>query len=366
MSTAARFIEPEESPPRARRPADAVKVIGGALLVGWGVWSVDRQTAWEQALTGLVAESPPWVRSILAVGSALGLLYGLGVVVVIGLNRRTRPGALRDVVAAAVIGAGLAGVLARVVTGSWPDLVGLFSFDDPARQFPVLRVVMVTAILVAASPHLSRPMRRSGWVMIATTALAAVGLGYAYPSDAAGGLGVGLIAGGAVLLAAGSPRGYPKPAAVADALRRMGLSVESVWIEPEQAWGVRRLGATTDQGETLAIKAYGRDASDSQWLAKAWRASGTGKTAGRCRTRGSRRSSTRHWSRCSPGVPEPGYPRSSPPVRRRRRSPCSWSRPRVAGSMPSIRGISRTSRSSTSGVTLDGSTPRRYPTGRCR
>ncbi len=271
MSTS-RLVELDESPPRARRPADAVKVIGGAVLVGWGVLSVDVQTAWERALAGLVTELPPWIRSIFAVGSVLGLLYGVGVVLVIVLHRRTRPGAVRDVVVAVLLGAGLAAILARVTTGSWPDLTGLFALDDPTRQFPVLRVVVVTSILVAASPHLSRPMRRTGWLMIAATAIAAVGLGYAHPSDAVGGLGVGLIAGGAVLLVAGSPRGYPNPAAVADALRRMGLSIEEVWIEPEQSWGVRRLGATTAEGDALAIKAYGRDASDSQLMAKAWRA----------------------------------------------------------------------------------------------
>ena len=84
--------------------------------------------------------------------------------------------------------------------------------------------------------------------------------------------GWGSSPGGAVLLIAGSPRGYPKTAAVADALRRMGLSIEEVWIEPEQSWGVRRLGATTAEGDAIAIKAYGRDASDSQVMAKAWRA----------------------------------------------------------------------------------------------
>jgi uncharacterized protein (TIRG00374 family) len=272
LVSTSRLVELDESPPRARRPADAVKVIGGAVLVGWGVLSVDVQTAWEKALAGLVTELPPWIRSILAVGSVLGLLYGVGVVLVIVLHRRTRPGALRDVVGAVLLGAGLAAILARVTTGSWPDLTGLFAIDDPTRQFPVLRVVVVTSILVAASPHLSRPMRRTGWLMIAATAIAAVGLGYAHPSDAVGGLGVGLIAGGAVLLVAGSPRGYPNPAAVADALRRMGLSIEKVWIEPEQSWGVRRLGATTGEGDALAIKAYGRDASDSQLMAKAWRA----------------------------------------------------------------------------------------------
>ena len=141
VNTSLRFIDSDESPPRARRPADAAKVIGGVLLAGWGIVGVDRQTAWEQALTGLVGELPPWVRSILALGSALGVLYGLGVVLVIGLHRRTRPGALRDVVAAVFVGVGLAGVLGRLVTGSWPDLTVLFSLDDPPRQFPVLRVV---------------------------------------------------------------------------------------------------------------------------------------------------------------------------------------------------------------------------------
>jgi len=260
-----------DSQPRVRRASDAFRVIGGLLLVFWGVIGADLVTPLEASFIALATGLPTWASSILSLGLASGLLYLLVLLFALVRGGPKRRGALRDVLVAGGVGLVLATILALAVTGSWPYVFPGLGLEDAPTRFPVMRVVLVTAILVSVSPHLSRPMRRLGWWVILISGSAAVALGFGQPSDAVGGLGIGLVAAGGVLLLVGSPRGYPDPASVGQALGALGLPLTEVWIDNEQSWGVRRLGGRTETGDVVTIKAYGRDASDSQLLAKTWR-----------------------------------------------------------------------------------------------
>jgi uncharacterized protein (TIRG00374 family) len=51
----------------------------------------------------------------------------------------------------------------------------------------------------------------------------------------------------------------------------MGVDVIDVRLADDQSWGVRRLVADTDRHGVIEIKAYGRDATDSQFAARWWR-----------------------------------------------------------------------------------------------
>jgi uncharacterized protein (TIRG00374 family) len=247
-------------------------VIGGLLLVLWGVIGAGLVTPLESSFIALLTGLPSWATSILSFGHASGLIYLLVLLFALVMGGSKRRGALRDVLVAGGVAATLATMLALAVTGAWPYVLPGWGLEDAPTRFPVMRVVVVTAILVSVSPHLSRPMRRLGWWVIFISGAAAVALGFGQPSDAVGGLGIGLVAAGGVLLLVGSPRGYPDPASVGQALGALGLPLEEVWIDTEQSWGVRRLGGRTETGDAVTIKAYGRDASDSQLLAKTWRA----------------------------------------------------------------------------------------------
>lgn len=241
------------------------------LLLLWGVVGIDRLPPWEQALTDFLTSLPSWVGSLFSLGYAFGLLYGLGILIAVITGGRERRGALRDVGVAAIVATAFGSILGFALTGSWPYVFPELGLDSPDPRFPVLRVVLVTAILVAASPHLSRPMRRLGWITITTLAVSAVALELGHPSDTVGSLGIGLLVAGGVLLVVGSPRGYPDRSSVASALRALGLVVEDIQINPEQSWGVRSFTATTESGTPITIKAYGRDATESQLAAKVWR-----------------------------------------------------------------------------------------------
>ena len=54
-------------------------------------------------------------------------------------------------------------------------------------------------------------------------------------------------------------------------MRDLGFTLTDLKIDPDQSWGVRRMVGTSSDGEPVEIKAFGRDAADSQFAARAWR-----------------------------------------------------------------------------------------------
>jgi uncharacterized membrane protein YbhN (UPF0104 family)/tRNA A-37 threonylcarbamoyl transferase component Bud32 len=270
MNAATTYLISTEDQPRARRAADAVTLIIGLFMLFWATVTANHTTPLEAAIVEVVAALPSWTTTVFSLSYLVGALYLLVLLGILLAGGRARWPATRDVLFA-MVGAGfLTVLLVRIYSDAWPYVLPELGLEDPDPQFPVLRVAVLTAGLIAASPHLARPMRRLGWVIVAMAAVAASGLGYGLLGDVFGAVGVGFVSAAAVLLIVGSPKGYPDIAAVKAALTDLGLSVSSLTVAPDQSWGVRRLIATTDTTD-YEIKAYGRDATDSQMLAKAWR-----------------------------------------------------------------------------------------------
>ena len=242
----------------------------GLLLIIWVVVGIDSVAAWEQALIDLAQSGPQWVTSLFRFGYALGLLYVLGLLAALIAGGKERRPALRDLVIVAVGSAGLVVLLSLTISDVWPYVLPEIGLDNPVPRFPDLRVALVTAVLFVIGPHLTRPLRRFGWFVIAATAIASVGLNYGTPSYTIGSFGVGLLAAGLLLIIEGSPRGYPDPEVVAAALGRLGAPVQSLELAPNQTWGVIRFVGSDDQVRNVDIKVRGRDAYDSQLVAKLW------------------------------------------------------------------------------------------------
>ena len=256
--------------PRVRRPRDIFTATMGLLLVLWAVLTIDQPPSWEQSLTGLVQSGPPWLQTLLESGYSLSLIYCLvllGALLFGGLERRT---ALRDVTIVAVGAAALVIVLSFWINDAWPYVLPEIDLENPVPRFPVMRVAVVTAILIVASPYVTRPLRRFGWLAMVTTAFASISLSYATPSHTIGSFGIGLFAAGLLLALAGSPRGYPNPEMVAAALTHLGVPNRDIEAAPYQTWGVVRFVATDNGGESVEVKVHGRDAFDSQLAAKVW------------------------------------------------------------------------------------------------
>jgi uncharacterized membrane protein YbhN (UPF0104 family) len=191
-------------------------------------------------------------------------------VVAVATQGRTQLEVLRDILLAGLLATVLAMIATLLVEGSWPAPPPEFR-QDAEPLFPVMRVAWVTAAIVAAVPHFTRPVRRLGWLIILIVAISGFGLGFGLPSDIVGGFGLGLATASAVLLVFGSPRGYPDIAVVSATSDQLGFGIADITPVPDRSWGVRRLAGKLVDGSPIAIKAYGRDAADAQLLSRIWR-----------------------------------------------------------------------------------------------
>lgn len=243
----------------------------GLLLLGWAVAAATAIPPWTQTLAALVAAAPEWVHGLLSIGYLVSLVYA--VVVLIGLftGGKERIEAVRDVVIVTVATLGLVIALSWLVNGTWPYLLPEIDLQDPIPQFPVTRVALVTSILLVVAPYVTRPLRRVGWVAIVVTAVASVALNYGSPIHAAGSFGVGMLTAGLVMLAVGTPRGYPSPASVSRGLEDLGVANRNLRQWADQDWGLVRFTAEDMSARHLDIKVHGRDSFDSQVAAKVWR-----------------------------------------------------------------------------------------------
>jgi hypothetical protein len=154
-----------------------------------------------------------------------------------------------------------------------------------------VRLAVATAIVVMASPHMSRPLRFIGrWVMT-FGALAGIALGVTLPIGMIAGLLIGLGSAAIMHLILGSPAGRLTLDQVATALADLGVAATDLRHAPLEPTGVALVVATSPEGKTLLAKVYGRDAWDGQFLAGLL--SGTGVSARPSGSAARSRSSTR-------------------------------------------------------------------------
>ena len=265
------YLTATDDQPRLRRPSDVVTVVVGLAFVVWGLIEFGSSHPLEAALKQFAAALPEWAVALLGFGYSIGFIYAVVVVVTFIVKRRWS--ALRDVALAALI-AGLVTtyLVSAYGDGLWPPFFTEFVEGKLRAQFPIIRVAIVTAILVASAPYWIRPIRRLGWTIVVIVGIAAVALALSAPSGVVVSVGVGLISAAAIRLIFGSPMGYPDVESVRAALTRMRISTKQLQVDPDQLWGARRFIGTTSTGTDIAVKTYGRDATDSQVMAKIWHA----------------------------------------------------------------------------------------------
>jgi hypothetical protein len=143
---------------------------------------------------------------------------------------------------------------------------------EPPPVFAAARLAVVTAVIVAASPHVTRPFSVVGRVVLALGAVAAVALQLAYPSGVAAGWAVGLAAASFVHLVLGSPGGQLTAAQVGEALRDLGVETEWVHGAEPRSPGEQLLRARAVGGQDLEVKVFGRDAWEAQYVGSLWSA----------------------------------------------------------------------------------------------
>lgn len=243
----------------------------GVLLLGWAVAAATAIPPWTQTLAALVAAAPQWVHGLLSIGYLVSLVYALVVTIGLFSGGKERIEAIRDVIIVTVATLGLVIALSWMVNGAWPYFLPEIDLQDPVPQFPITRVALVTSILLVVAPYVTRPLRRLGWIAILVTAFASVALSYGSPVHAAGSFGVGMLTAGVLLVAVGTPRGYPSPASVSEGLENLGVPNRNLHQWADQDWGMVHFTAEDPSGTPLDIKVHGRDSFDSQLAAKVWR-----------------------------------------------------------------------------------------------
>jgi uncharacterized membrane protein YbhN (UPF0104 family)/tRNA A-37 threonylcarbamoyl transferase component Bud32 len=264
-----RFFASPIDEPRARRASDvlvAAATVAGLLLSGW---VAAPPVSFETALGDLLAAVPGFLDGLWQLVGDLLVLWAV-VLVLVALARH-RLSLVRDQVLAALLALIIAVVTSRAVEGSWPEVWRSLGESGPPPLFPALRVAAVGAGILVASPYLSRPARRvSQWIVAGGAASAAV-LGATSPSGAVAGVLVAVLAAAVVHLVVGSCGGRPGVAEVRAALDELGVRTLSVGVVDRQLAGAFLVHSVDGDGQALAVKVYGRDAYDTQLLARLWR-----------------------------------------------------------------------------------------------
>ncbi len=256
--------------PRARRATDVVLLtlsFVGIVLVG--LIAVP-EPGFSRAISTFLAALPTALDGMWQVLGDLPALWGLVVLVAALARGRAKVG--RDMVLAVVVGVVLWLILGRIVIGSWPEVHRLFGDIAPPPVFPPARLGVPAALLITASPHLVRPARRFGYLVIALGAIATVALGASSSLGVAASL---LSAGGAaaiVHLLVGSSAGRPSLEDVRFALADMKIDITELGVADRQDAGNFAVAARAADGGELIVKLYGRDAYDAALVSTVWRA----------------------------------------------------------------------------------------------
>jgi glycosyltransferase 2 family protein len=251
---------------RNRRTIDSAFLLLAAIVIGLSAVIAssapgqDRDVA--QALTTVFG----WAGALWR--TAFFGVLGLAVVLVVDVVLRRRWDLVRDLLVAALGVVGAAIVLGQVVESDWFPLKAHLL----ARWgYPELRLAGATAVVVVVGPELVRSVRVLATWLVPLASLGAVVLGASLPSGALAGLALGLAAGAIARLAFGTAAGVPPTAQVRDAIASLGIEVGDLRPSAEQHVGAAEYLGHDAEGHALKVRVLGRDAQDTQRLARQWR-----------------------------------------------------------------------------------------------
>jgi energy-converting hydrogenase Eha subunit A len=264
-------------PARYRHPGDVIRLIAGSAVLGCSLAASAAARRW------LLGPAVP-VTGGLGSGLAGRVLTGLvqvacvaaAVLVVAAALRRRRFRLLGGLAVAAAVAAGIVAGIFWLLGGQHPDALT----DNLARgswlasaAFPQPAVIAgAVAVIVAASPWMSRPWRRAAWLALLLVAAARIVTGTILPMELIIAIATGVMVGAGVLVAFGVPDQRVGAGEIAGALRSAGLPVETVRAAEVKAKGSRPFAAAGPDGLRWFIKAMGSDQRDADLLYRAYRA----------------------------------------------------------------------------------------------
>src|SRR5690242_1842253 len=264
-------------PARYRHPGDVIRlIIAGLVLAGaLAVTAVTHGTYAGASATAVTAVAPSALAGRVLAGLVQALFAGAAVAAVVLTLRYHRYRLLAGLAGGAVLaGVVLTGIVylaggdrpraLAAGAGSWSWLTGA-SLAGPAL------LAAAVACTVAAAPWLTRPWRRTAWILLWLAAVVRLITGTASPVEVVLAFAAGVTVGAGVLVLFGVPDRRIGPAEIAVALGSAGLPVTRVDPAPVEAKGSRPFTAVAEDGTPLFIKVLGSDQRDADLLYRAYR-----------------------------------------------------------------------------------------------
>jgi uncharacterized membrane protein YbhN (UPF0104 family) len=261
-------------PARYRHPGDLIRlIIAGLVLAGALAVSVATHATYAGAsAVAVTAVAPSTVAGRVLAGLVQVLLVAAAVAAVAVTLRYRRFRLLISLAGGAVLASTVligivqlaGGPRPRTSAGTWPWLTGA-SLAGPAL------LAAAVACTVAAAPWLSRPWRRTAWVLVWLAAIARLVTGTASPVEVLLAFAAGVTIGAGALVLLGVPDRRIGPDGIAAALASSGLPVTGVEPALVEAKGSRPFIAAAEHGAPLFIKVLGSDQRDADLLYRAYR-----------------------------------------------------------------------------------------------
>jgi len=261
---------PASETPFRRRTSDWIKVVAAGALLAFAISRHDHLPDWEKSLFEFFNQMPDTLKPLFATLYRLGTLWAVGLVLCAALIAR-RWRLARDLAIAAAAAWLVGRFMGLLTEGSTPSaaLSATVRIGSGTPSFPVVRLAVIVAVLLAAGPYLTRPSRRVGLTVIVAMSLASMYLGRGLPNAVVAAVVLGWGVAAAVHLAFGSPGGRPTLPQMAAALRELGIDATDLQLCEAQAPDATLMTAR-DAGGVLALRVLGRDEGDAQFLRRTW------------------------------------------------------------------------------------------------
>ncbi len=265
------------SPSVERSPSDVLRLAVGSallavLLVGQALFGDTLVTFAAELLRGLDA-LPHWIVQTVVVGTRVLAIIVVGGGLVVTLWR----GRLRLLVTVAAAGFVALGLVVLFDTFAPDSGSAVVDVDNElvgpltAAGFPsAAGVAVVSAVLTAAAPWLSRRWRRIGWLLVVGVTVTRF-LSSPVSFDSFRNALVGWVAGAGVLVLLGGPRRHPSGDALAEGLAAVGVPLARLEQASVDARGSTPYFGTGADGRPLFVKALSEDQRSADLLFRVYR-----------------------------------------------------------------------------------------------
>jgi hypothetical protein len=195
----------------------------------------------------------------------------MGWVLIVAAIVRRRHVVVGQAVTALALAALVAVCTTRLGVGTWPDLAGATIGSAGAPRFPTVWVAEAMAVVLTISPHLVRPLQVLGRRLLALAVVGAAIVAGGTPSGTLAAVLIAVVVAAGIRLAWGTSIGRPGLGSVAAGLAELGVEARDIDDAERQVAGVYDVRAVDRDGRPLLVKVYGRDAYDTQLIARLWR-----------------------------------------------------------------------------------------------